>query len=276
MLHSRRVFLASSTACLLGGLATQAEAATASRSRLFVSDWPLALIGRELVLGVGYTVLTSEKVADVIAGIGAGRLKTRLETFRGAIDVEIEGLAVTLDGKPIPDRVQYYLAGLKMMAELHATKPLELPDLGQIIDEEFVQRVRAAVEKVTLEYSYRIRYHRVYVSTSTTIRKGQLRKVVNLLCPVGQVQGLRFVSDSQERCGKTHITSSLWIDYCVGRREGPIVRRIAEREIGCREDAMLYRLEQLVLQVVRGKRDVEELRKVVPDLLRRIETQEIG
>lgn len=273
---SRRVFLASSTACLVGGLASPAAAASAARSRLFVSDWPLALIGRELVLGVGYMLLTSERVADILAGIGSGKLKTKLQTFGGAIDVEIEGLTVALDNRPIPDRVQYYLAGLKVIAQQHAASPLKLPDFGPIIDEEFVPRVRAAVAKSTLEYSYRIRYKHVYVSTNTMLRKGHLRKVVNLLCPVGQVMGLQFVTDAQERCGQTHITTSLWIDYCVGRREGPIVRRVAEREIGCREDALLYRLERVVYEVIHGKRDVEDLRKVVPDLLRRIETQDIG
>jgi hypothetical protein len=220
------------------------------------------LIGRELVLGVGYMLLTSGRVADIIAGIGTGQLKTKLQTFGDSIDVDIEGLQVTLDSKPIPDRVQYYLAGLKVIAQQHAANPLTLPDFGPIIDDEFVPRVRAAVEKSMLEYSYRIRYKHVYVSTSTMLRKGHLRKVVNLLCPVGQVMGLQFVTDAQERCGKTFITTSLWIDYCVGRREGPIVRRVAEREIGCREDAMLYRLERVVYDVVTGKRDVKDLRKI--------------
>jgi hypothetical protein len=273
---SRRVFLASSTACLVGGLASPAAAASAARSRLFVSSWPLALIGRELVLGVGYMLLTSGRLADIIAGIGTGQLNTKLQTFGDSIEVDIEGLQVTLDSKPIPDRVQYYLASLKVIAQQHAANPLTLPDFGPIIDDEFVPRVRAAVEKSTLDYSYRIRYKHVYVSTSTMLRKGHLRKVVKLLCPVGQVMGLQFVTDAQERCGKTFITTSLWIDYCVGRREGPIVRRVAEREIGCREDAMLYRLERVVYDVVTGKRDVKDLRKIVPDLLRRLEMQDLG
>jgi hypothetical protein len=267
---SRRVFLASSAVCLAGGFASQAKAASAARSRLFVSDWPLAQIGRELVLGIGYMLLTSGKLADVLAG----KVETNLQTFREDIDVTIEGLTVTLDGKSIAKQAQYYLAALKTLAEHQSAKPAEVPQID--VDRDVLDVVKAAVEKSTLEYTYRIRYQHVYVSTTTTLRKGHLRKVVNLLCPVGQVMGLQFITDAQERCGKTYITTSLWIDYCVGRREGPIVRRIAEREIGCREDALLYKLERVVYDVIHGKRKPEELRKVVPDLLRRIETQELG
>jgi hypothetical protein len=163
-----------------------------------------------------------------------------------------------------------------VLAEKYALNQTDMSEVEKVIDEKFVRRVREAVETATLEYSYRVRYKRVHVSTSTMIRKGHLRKVVDLLCPVGQVMGLQFITDAQTRCGLTHITTSLWIDYCVGRREGPIVRRVAEREIGCREDALLCKLEQVVVGVVHKNRDVEELRKIVPDLIRRIETQEIG
>lgn len=274
MSASRRVFLASSAACLAGGFASQAEAASAARSRLFVSDWPLAQIGRELVLGVGYMLLTSGKLAGVLAGIAAGKVETSLQTFREDIDVEIEGFKVTLDGTSISKQAQYYLATLKTLAEYQSAEPAEIPQID--VDRDVLDVVKAAVEKSTLEYTYRIRYKHVYVSTTTTLRKGHLRKVVNLLCPVGQVMGLQFITDAQERCGKTYITTSLWIDCCVGRREGPIVRRIAEREIGCREDALLYKLERVVYDVIHGQRKPEDLRKIVPDLLRRIETQELG
>lgn len=273
---SRRVFLTSSAVCLAGGLASHAEAATAARSRLFISDWPLAQIGRELVLGVGYMLLTSDKLAEVIAGITAGKVETKLQTFRDDIDVAIEGLTVTLDRKPIANEVQHYLAVLQVLAEHPSAKPAEIPKLDHFVDGEVLTAVKAAVERSTLEYTYRIRYQRVHVSTTTTLRKGHLRKVVNLLCPVGQVMGLQFITDAQERCGQSYITTSLWIDYCVGRREGPLVRRIAEREIGCREDALLAKLERVVYDVIHDKRKPEELRKVVPDLLRRIETQELG
>ena len=278
---SRRVFLASSTACVASGIfSSTAEAATAIRSRLFVSEWPLVKIARELVLGIGYMLLTSKTAKELSDSFGTGKLVTSLETFQGTIhQVEIDGLKVAISPTPKDQKrkpIDYYLGGLRVLAEKHPNEQLQLPEVEEVIDKEFVQHVRELAETATLEYSYRVRYKRAHVATSTVVRKGHLRKVVDLLCPVGQVMGLQFITDAQTRCGLTYITTSLWIDYCVGRREGRIVSRIAEREIGCREDALLAKLEHVVYEVVHQQRKPEELRKIVPDLIRRIETQEIG
>ena len=242
---------------------------------MFQSAWPLRQIGRELVLGIGYVILQTSDIPKLIEGLEQGRVRTRLRSMREDLAVEIENPRATLDGRPIGDKVRYYLGALSMYADGLMAGSAKLSTLEPFVA-EVLPVIATAVERSTLELNYNIRYKHVYVLKRTLLRKGHLRKEVSLLCPVGQVNGLNFVVDAQERCGKTCITSSLWLDVCIGRREGPIVRRVAEREIGCREDATLYKLERLVYDVIHRTRPPEDLRRVVPELLRRDEAQQIG
>jgi hypothetical protein len=276
MFVSRRYFIASSAACVAGGISlSKAQAASAGRSRVFSSAWPLRQIGRELVLGVGYLLLHGTDLDRLIVGLTTGRLQTRLQAMQENLLVEIERPRARVDGQPIDDQVHYFLGVLKEFGDSSGGDAPQLESLGPFVD-QVMPVLSRVVATSTLELDYAIRYKRVYVATRTVVRRGHLLKQVDLLCPVGQVNGLRFTVDAREHGGGTCITSSLWLDVCIGRREGVVIRRIAKREIGCREDAMLYKLERLIYDVAHRTRSPDALRRVVPELLRRVETQEIG
>ena len=67
----------------------------------------------------------------------------------------------------------------------------------------------------------------------------------------------------------TRVYTSLWSDVCIGRREGPLVRRIAEREIHCREATFLAQIEREV-QLLVNDPEHSRINQMIPELIRRI------
>jgi hypothetical protein len=87
--------------------------------------------------------------------------------------------------------------------------------------------------------------------------------------PVRIVNGAEFVADLASLGEGTRATTSLWTDVCIGRREGPLVRRIAHREITCRQAQFLAEVQQEV-QTLYWNPGESRLSQMLPELIRRI------
>jgi hypothetical protein len=121
-----------------------------------------------------------------------------------------------------------------------------------------------------LRLSYNVRHKHAYFHVANYARRGHVSLDLTLRQPVRIFNGAEFVADLKsagEHC--TNVYTSLWGDVCIGRREGPIVRRIAQREISCREANFLAEVEHEVQVLVRGT-GKSKLSQMIPELIRRI------
>jgi hypothetical protein len=120
-----------------------------------------------------------------------------------------------------------------------------------------------------LELSYNVRYRQAYFRVANQARNDHVRLDLHLLQTVGMFHGAAFAADLASQDTGTRVYTSLWSDVCIGRREGPLVRRIAEREIRCREAAFLAQIENEVRLLVNNPSQ-SRLSQMIPELIRRI------
>jgi hypothetical protein len=294
---SRRAFLTSSTALSaagLGGLLLPAEAhaAAATQCRTFHSDWTMRKIAIQLILGIGYEV--GQVLKDLPPGgleaiVHSGKFKAFLATLQKKIDgnphfieVDVDQLNILINGQQpnVEKARRQVLHLLKLIAQKldRAVREGHSPrDEMMHILHRIGGPMEHLLERATVDVSYRIRFGRVVLYKRTTFQKGHLQLVTDIREPVGCLNCLHFSIDARECDQHTTITTTLGIDYNIGRREGPLVRRIAQREIASREATFLCKLETLVYDVIhrRNGRDEADLRRIIPEMLRRIEAQEI-
>jgi hypothetical protein len=255
-----------------------ARAAAAANSRLYFSQMQVREIAWGLVLGIGreafgsLQALGEANVRRFIENFDLDRIRARLRTLREPIDVEFDSLKLTIGGAEQHDKLTALIAAIHAIAERDVDFQLNAEEAKALL--ETVRTVRENVSGrldagLALELSYNVRYKRAYFHVANYARRGQVRMDLSLLQPVRNFNGAHFHADLSQ-CGTgTRVYTSLWADVCIGRREGPIVRRIAEREIRCREAAFLAEIEHEVRALVTGMGQ-SRLNLMMPELIRRI------
>src|SRR5262249_18363129 len=120
-----------------------------------------------------------------------------------------------------------------------------------------------------LHLSYNVSLNQAHFHVSNLVQLGHVRLDLSLVRPVNRFNGAKFVADLRRSGTGTRIHTSLWADVCIGRREGPLVRRIAAREISCRAARFLAELEHEV-RVLVANEGQSRLSRMIPELMRRI------
>jgi hypothetical protein len=277
--------LAISGASLFGlSLPSQTHAAAAASSRLYVSQLAIRQIARGLVFGVGREVqryinrLPPENLRRFIEEFDPARFAARIETLRGEIDVAFDSLVLAIDGEPLKERLAEFVGALSDIAT---------EDEDWNLNDDERRRLKAAVEDARqrirehidagrqLTINYNVSYRQARFRVANQARRGHVRLDLNLLTAVRMFNGASFVTDLEEQPGPskdaahTRVHTSLWTDVCIGRREGPLVRRIAEREIRSRQCDFLARTENEVRLLVNSP-EQSRLSQMLPELIRRI------
>lgn len=157
----RREFLLASTASLLTLLdAAPAAAAGATRSRLFVSQWPLRKIAWHFALGVFKQLSQALDLDQVAKDIVAGGAHAKLETLSkqaGAIDVRIDNFQVHLNGVPPRREVQEIARALLKFSKEVLSDPerLSQQEIHELLA-EFVADVRPLAQRATVQIFYQL------------------------------------------------------------------------------------------------------------------------
>jgi hypothetical protein len=279
MIDSRRRFVIATGASLLGlAMPAVSRAASAASARVYVSKLPIRRIARELVFGVGHEVLRyvrgldPARVQSFLAALKTGRFEARVPTLRQEIDVAFDNVEFTANGNSLKEEVGKYVVALQGLTEEDANVHLDAAEAAELkgLVEDAGRQIRQDIENdVTLRLSYRVQYRNAHFQVVKLAHRHNFRVELTLLAPVRIFNGAQFVADLQEQGSETRVYSSLWADVCTGRREGPIVRRIAEREIRCREAAFLAEVEYEVIQLVNNTGQ-SRLSRMIPELVRRI------
>ncbi len=288
MSTSRRRFLTTSTTLTGVGLTglllpESADAAFAAQSRVFQSDWRLRKIALQLVLGIGYQLGQAINVENIERLTTDGYFFAKLQTLREkalhereTIDVTIDQAKLFLNGVRITQdqrtRVKDFLKSIAQ--DLAAAAQDRRFEAGEFI--QILSRISAKLREYMAKYhevrlEYRITYKQVELYKSTMISKGHVRLQAHIRKPVRCLNCLDFVIDAKECNEQTTITTMLGVDYNVGRREGLLVRRSAQKRIAEREAFLLCNLEEIVYGVIHRERDQADLRRIIPELLRRVE-----
>lgn len=281
MLLPRRRFLLASAASLLPLLAVSpVSAAGATRSRLFVSQWRLGKIAWHFALGVFKQLANALDLEQLAKDLVSGGAHAKLETLSkeaAAINVTIDNFQVHLNGVP-PRLAAWEIAKafLKFAKEVlpHHEK-LDEQEIHEVLS-GLVEEFRQFDPNAELRISYRLHSAKMNFALYKTLsfRRGHVRMEASIPQPVGQLNCLDYVLDAEEKCGQTYITNTLGLDVCLGIREGRIVRRIAGRVIGNKEAELLCQLEGLVDRVIHGTEDPDALGRIIPEIMRRVETQQ--
>jgi hypothetical protein len=279
MTVSRRRFLLGS-ATALGGLAagTVGQGAEGDSSRLYDSKLEIEQIAVRLVLGIGREAwqyvkgLGRAPVLDFVERLNAQHFDFHVPTLRHEIPVAFDHLEFNVEGQPRLEKIDEYIQALRKIAK---------QDADQLVNQKEVEEVLALATKArgeihdalargeTLRLSYDVTYKQAKFRISNLVQLGQVRVELSLLRPVRMFNGAVFVADLKRTDAGTQVYTSLWADVCIGRREGPLVHRIAAREIGCREGQFLAEMEHEV-QVLVNNAGESRLSRMIPELIRRI------
>jgi len=298
---SRRELLGYSGATLIGlSLPYHAHAAAAASSRLYISPLEIREIARGLVLGIGREVLRyikslpPENLRRFIDQFDPERFTARIESLRGKLEVEFDSLVLAIDGQPLRERLAVFVAALSDIASEDEDWNVNDDEVRRLKEAVAAarQRIRADLDAGRqLTINYNVRYRQARFRIANTAQRGHVRLDLNLLTAVRMFNGAAFVADLEEQLvgqaatGKdaaikgatgTRVYTSLWTDVCIGRREGPLVRRIAEREIRSRQCDFLARTEHEVRLLVNNPAQ-SRASQMIPELIRRIaEGEQIG
>ena len=138
------------------------------------------------------------------------------------------------------------------------------------LSEKAAGEMVAAIERgAVLRLSYNVSVRQAHFRVSNLVQLGHVRLDLSLARPVNQFNGAKFVADLRRSATGTLSHTSLWLDVCIGRREGPIVRRIAARKISCHAAHFLAELEHEVRVLVTNEGQ-SRLSRMIPELMRRI------
>lgn len=289
---SRRELLGYSGATLIGlSLPYHAHAAAAASSRLYISPLEIREIARGLVLGIGREVLRyikslpPENLRRFIDQFDPERFTARIESLRGKLEVEFDSLVLAIDGQPLRERLAVFVAALSDIASEDEDWNVSDDEVRRLKEAVAAarQRIRADLDAGRqLTINYNIRYRQARFRIANTAQRGHVRLDLNLLTAVRMFNGAAFVADLEEQpypaknSTGTRVYTSLWTDVCIGRREGPLVRRIAEREIRSRQCDFLARTEHEVRLLVNNPAQ-SRASQMIPELIRRIaEGEQIG
>ena len=279
MSSSRRNFLVTSATSLLGlALPSQAHAASAASARLYASLLPIRDIARGLVLGIGREVwryvksLDPSEVQRFTEQFDPNRFQARVRTLEHTIDLEFDSLVLAIDGLPQQQNLGDFVGAIHAIAEEDDNWNLDDNEAKRLKETigQARQRIREAIDAgKRFELSYNVRYKQAYFHIANQARQGHVRLDLNLLQTVRMFNGAAFAADLTRQGDGTRVYTSLWSDVCIGRREGPLVRRIAEREIRCREATFLAQIEREVQLLVNNPTQ-SRLSQMIPELIRRI------
>jgi len=279
MTVSRRRFLLASGA-MLGGLeaGTVGRAAEGDSARLYNSTFDIYGIALRLVLGIGREAWHyvksrgSAPVLDFVERLNAQHFDFHVPTLRHDIPVAFDHLEFTVEGRPRLDKIDEYIQALRAIAN---------KDADRLVNQQEIEEVLALAAKAggeihdalarseTLRLNYDVSYKQAQFRVSNLVQLGHVRIELALLRSVRMFNGAAFVADLKRTDAGTQVYTSLWADVCIGRREGPLVRRIAAREIGCREAQFLAEVEHEVQVLVRNEGE-SRLSRMIPELIRRI------
>jgi hypothetical protein len=253
------------------------RAAAAGTSRLYRSAMGIRDIARGLVLGVGreawrFIKSDEERLRAFIASLDVHHFEARLRTLAHDIPVQFDSLQLTIDGQPTTQKVAEYVGALHAIAEEDVDFDVSAAEAAAV--KEQVEKARAAVvahieRGALLGLSYNVAYGPAYFHVANQGQKGHVRMDLSLLRSVRMFNGAAFTANLQTVDPGTEIHTSLWTDVCIGRREGPLVRRIAHREITCRQAQFLAQIEQEVQSLIHHP-EQSRLSRMMPELIRRI------
>jgi hypothetical protein len=272
----RRRFLVASSAALLtlGRAAGVGAAAAAARSRTYVSDWKFRKIAAHLMLGTAYQLGKAIESGQI--DFSSDKIKTTLDAFSKQIDVEIDDVQFRIAGDPQSKSPQDLVLDIasRVRRALQDDRQLERSTLDELA-KKVLPDVEALVNHLAVDLSYRIRYKRVTLKKFVHFSHDHWRATALISQPVGRLNSLSYIVDAREHGGCTTITDTLGLNVCTGLREGPLIRRLAERVIGRKEDEVLCRIEQLVLGVIREDPNATaQLQQLIPELMHRAESQQ--
>jgi hypothetical protein len=288
----RRDFLIASAASLLALLdVSPVAAAGATRSNLFVSEWTIRKIVLQLALGVFKELEGALKPDALAEAIASGQFQTDIEMLSkeagqfGKIKVHIDNFHVQFDGAPQPgehekekrEQIAKSLFDF-VQGELRGGTQNEKGDFHQRLHKAFAEVIPELRQIVPAEVriSYDLHADKLNVTLHKTvlIRHGRVRIEASLPQGVGQLNSLLFVIDAEEKGNRTYITTILGLDVCIGRREGPLVRRIAGRVIGGIECDLLCRLETVVYNAIHYPEHSDDLTRIMGEVIHLVATQQ--
>jgi hypothetical protein len=204
--------------------------------------------------------------------LNAEHFDFHVPTLRHDIAVAFDHLEFSVEERLRIDKIDEYIEALRAIAK---------KDVDHLVSQQETEEVLALANKArgethdalargeTLRLSYDVTYKQAKFHIANLVQLGHVRVELSLLRPVRIFNGAMFVADLKRTDGGTQVYTSLWGDVCIGRREGPLVRRIAAREIGCREGQFLAEMEHEV-QVLVNNAGESRLSRMIPELIRRI------
>jgi len=277
---SRRGFFCAAGAILGGGLTPAiGRAAAAGTSRVYDSPLDIRKIAWGLALGIGKEVwlavqrLDPQRVETFVKSLDSEGFLANVETLRERIPLRFDQPELLVNDQPQPEKILEHVQALHAIAKQDPNfdiSPAEAEKLLgrlQLAKQDLLDAIEAGA---SVRLNYNVHYRdTAHFRISNFARKGQVQIKLKLLQPVRNVSGAEFVADLENLGEGTRATTSLWTDVCIGRREGPLVRRIAHREITCRQAKFLAEVQHEV-QTLYWHPGESRLSQMLPELIRRI------